>query len=80
MNLGTGRGITVKELVKAFENVWGQEINKQETQPRPGDIEGAYANADLALEFINWKSELDLEDGIRTAIAWGEKRKEILGY
>ncbi len=80
LNLGTGRGITVKELVKAFENVWGQEINKQETQPRPGDIEGAYANADLALEFINWKSELDLEDGIRTAIAWGEKRKEILGY
>jgi UDP-glucose 4-epimerase len=80
LNLGTGRGVTVKELVSAFENVYGQAISKTNVPPRPGDIEGAYANADLALRFIEWRAELSLEDGIRTALAWGKKRKEILGY
>ena len=80
LNLGTGRGVTVKELLGAFENVYGQAISKTDALPRPGDIEGAYANADLALRLIDWKSGLDLEDGIRTALAWGKKRKEILGY
>jgi UDP-glucose 4-epimerase len=80
LNIGTGRGVTVKELVTAFENVWGQEISKTEAPPRPGDIEGAYANADLAAKHLGWKAELDLEDGIRTALAWGKKRREVLGY
>ena len=49
INLGTGNGVTVKELVTAFEKVYGKTINKRETGPRPGDIAGSYTNADKAL-------------------------------
>ncbi len=80
INLGSGHGNTVKELVAAFEKVWGSPINKREGPRRPGDTAGAYANADKAWELLGWKTELSLEDGIRSALEWGRKRKEVLGY
>ncbi|MER3444328.1 MAG: UDP-glucose 4-epimerase GalE [Armatimonadota bacterium] len=80
INLGSGHGNTVKELVSAFENVWGSPINKREAPRRPGDAAGAYANADKAWELLGWKTELSLEDGIRTALEWGKRRQEVLGY
>ncbi|MBF6595929.1 MAG: UDP-glucose 4-epimerase GalE [Thermaceae bacterium] len=80
INLGTGNGVTVKELVAAFERVYGQTINKREAPPRPGDVAGAYANADRALELLGWKAEHSIDQGIQSALEWGSKRKEILGY
>lgn len=80
INLGTGLGITVRELVSAFEEVWGKEIAKAETPPRPGDVAGAFANADKALKLLGWKVELSIEQGIKDALEWGRKREGILGY
>lgn len=80
INLGTGNGVTVRELVAAFERVYGQQIPKREAPPRPGDVAGAYANADRALELLGWKAEHSIDEGIASALAWGQKRKEILGY
>ena len=80
INLGTGRGVTVRELVTAFEKVYGQEINKRETGPRPGDVAGSYTNADKALRLLNWKAELPIEQGIADALKWGELREKILKY
>lgn len=80
INLGTGHGVTVKELVAAFERVYGRPIPKREAPPRPGDVAGAYANADRALELLGWKAEHSIDQGIASALAWGNKRKEILGY
>ncbi|MER3553304.1 MAG: UDP-glucose 4-epimerase GalE [Meiothermus sp.] len=80
INLGTGNGVTVKELVAAFERVYGKTINKREAPPRPGDVAGAYANADRALELLGWKAEHSIDEGIQSALEWGNKRKEILGY
>jgi UDP-glucose 4-epimerase len=80
INLGTGKGVTVKELVTAFEKVYGQEINKRETPARLGDVAGAYANADTALRLIGWKAELPLEQGISDALKWGELRTGILDF
>jgi len=79
INLGTGRGVTVKELVTAFEKVYGQTINKVETEPRPGDIAGSFCNADTALHLLGWKAELSVEDGISDALKWDEKRSKLLG-
>ncbi len=78
INLGTGRGVTVHELVTAFENVYGQTINKRIAPPRPGDIAGSYASADKALAWLGWKAELPIEQGIRDALHWGEMRETIL--
>ncbi len=80
INLGSGRGVTVKELVRAFEKVYQKEIAKEEAPPRPGDVPGAYANADLAKELIDWEGTLSIEEGIADALKWNEVRKTILTY
>ncbi len=80
INLGTGNGVTVKELVTAFEKVYGKTINKRETGPRPGDIAGSYTNADKALRLLKWKTEFPIEKGIEDALKWGEVRETILKF
>ncbi|MEW6505153.1 MAG: UDP-glucose 4-epimerase GalE [Chloroflexota bacterium] len=80
INLGTGRGVTVRELVAAFEKVYGQPLPVREMPPRPGDVAGAYANADTAERLLGWKAQRSIEEGIADALRWGKKRKEILGY
>jgi len=80
INLGTGDGTTVRELVVAFENVFGRSVPITEAEGRPGDAIGAFANVDRAHELLGWHHELSLEDAIGSALAWGEKRQEILGY
>jgi UDP-glucose 4-epimerase len=80
INLGTGRGVTVRELVQAFEKVYGKEIRKAEQPPRLGDVAGAYANADTAQRLIGWKAELPIEQGIADALKWGELRGQILNF
>lgn len=80
INLGTGRGVTVREILDAFQKVYGQAIPVQEAPPRPGDIAGSYANADRAGELLGWEARHSIEQGITDALRWGKKRKDILGY
>lgn len=80
INLGTGRGVTVREIVAAFENVFGKKVPLRETPPRPGDVAGAYANADTAGRLLGWEATSSIEEGIASALKWGEIRKSILGY
>ena len=79
INLGTGKGVTVRELVEAFEKVYGQEISKQDAPPRPGDVAGAYANADRAAELLGWRAEMSIEQGLADALEWGKVREDLLG-
>jgi UDP-glucose 4-epimerase len=78
INLGTGRGVTVRELVTAFKKVYGQTINKLEKPPRPGDVAGAYANADTARNLIGWEARQPIENGIADALRWGKVRDQII--
>jgi UDP-glucose 4-epimerase len=80
INVGTGDGVTVRELITAFEKVFGQRVPVRKAPPRPGDAVGAYANVDKAREVLGWSSELSLEEAIASALAWGEKRQTVLGY
>ncbi len=80
INVGTGSGVTVRELVAAFERVFGQSVPVKEAPPRPGDAVGAFANVDKASDILGWHAELSLDDAIASALAWGRKRTEILGY
>jgi UDP-glucose 4-epimerase len=80
INLGSGNGVTVKELVAAFEKVYGKTINKVEAPPRDGDVAVAYANANRAAALLGWKTEYSIEDGIATALKWGELRNSILRF
>jgi UDP-glucose 4-epimerase len=80
INVGTGSGVTVRELVKSFEKVFGKEVPVREAPPRPGDAVGAFANVDKARDVLGWTSSLTIDDAIASALAWGRKRKEILGF
>jgi UDP-glucose 4-epimerase len=80
INLGTGRGITVREMVDAFEEVYGKTIKKEEKPPRPGDVAGSYANVNKARDLLGWEPQLSIKKGIEDALKWGEVRKQVLGY
>jgi len=78
INLGTGRGVTVRELVTAFEVVVDKEINKADGPRRPGDTAGSFCNADTAKNLLGWKAKLSIENGISDALKWGAKRDSVL--
>ncbi len=78
INLGNNKGTTVREMVTAFENVIGKEINKIETGPRDGDVPGAYANSEKARKLLEWKTELTIEEGIRDSLLWLKKWDSIV--
>jgi UDP-glucose 4-epimerase len=58
----------------------GRRFPKEEAPPRPGDVPGAYANADRAKELIDWEALLPIEEGISDALKWNEVRKNVLNY
>ncbi len=80
INLGNGKGVTVREMVAAFEKVWGSPIPKNDYPPRPGDVPGAYANGETARKLLGWEPKLTIEQAIADAIQWGKVRESILGY
>jgi UDP-glucose 4-epimerase len=80
INLGTGTGVTVKELVALFEKVIGKPVNKENAKPRLGDVPGAFANVSRAKELIKWEVSYSLEDGIRDALKWDEIRENIISF
>lgn len=69
-NLGSGQGTSVLELVQAFEKVNGVPVPYKIVDRRPGDIAICYADADKALEELNWKTEKTIEDMCRDTWNW----------
>jgi UDP-glucose 4-epimerase len=80
MNLGRGEGVSVLQLIAAFERVFGRSVPTREAPPRPGDAVGAYANVDRIADLVGWRAQESIDDAIASALAWSEKRHEILGY
>lgn len=61
-NLGTGKGVSVLEMVEAFEKANNVKINYKIVGRRPGDIAICYADSKKAEKELNWKAELGLKD------------------
>ena len=61
-NLGTGKGVSVMELVKTFEKVNGITIPYKITERRPGDIESVYSDAEKAKKRLHWETTCTIED------------------
>lgn len=79
-NIGTGNGVTVKELAAAFEEISGDPLNVAEGPSRPGDVAGVYTVSSKAADVLGWTAKLSETDAVRDAIAWLPVRKEMLGY
>ncbi|SIQ56062.1 UDP-glucose 4-epimerase [Chryseobacterium sp. RU37D] len=69
-NLGTGKGSSVLEVIKAFELANNVTVPYQICERREGDITIAYANPYKAEKELNWKSETSLEEALRTVWQW----------
>jgi len=72
INLGTGTGTTVRELVRAFERVTGQSVPLVFAGRRAGDTAGSYALSSRSHELLGWRAQRSLEEGIADSIRWAE--------
>ncbi|KAF2265705.1 UDP-glucose 4-epimerase [Lojkania enalia] len=77
-NLGTGKGSTVFDMIKAFSKVVGRDLPYQVVERRQGDVLDLTANPSLANQELKWKAELTLEDACADLWRWTENNPE--GY
>lgn len=70
INLGTGTGYSVLEIIKAFEVASSRPIPYEFKGRRPGDVASNYANADKALNDLKWRAKHDLASMCQSAWAW----------
>ena len=69
-NLGTGRGSSVIEVINAFEKAYGDKINYEIVERRPGDVPEYFANPLLANEEMGWRAEKSLDDMMTDTWRW----------
>ena len=77
VNLGTGNGTSVLEMVNAFEAATGREIPLNIAPRRPGDVASYYANPALAERLFGWKAKLGVAEMCRDAWKWQARRAGI---
>jgi UDP-glucose 4-epimerase len=70
VNLGTGKGYSVLNMIKAFENASGRKIHYKIVDRRLGDIDACYADSAYALKILNWKAERELDEMCEDAWKW----------
>jgi UDP-glucose 4-epimerase len=69
-NLGSGNGVSVLELIKAFEKVSGLSLNYKVGPRRAGDVVEVYANNNRAKSVLGWNPQYDLDAMMDTAWKW----------
>ncbi len=70
LNIGTGRGVSVREAIAAFEQVTGESVEASVGSRRDGDIEQIFASVEKAERVLGWRAERSLEEAMRDAWRW----------
>ena len=78
INLGTGTGTTVRELLAAFNSVVSPPVTAVEVARRPGDVAGAYTRSDRARVLLGWEPSHSLAEGITDSLRWAAVRDSVL--
>ena len=73
INLGTGNGYSVLEVIDTFEQVTGQSINYKFVGRRSGDIAECYADPEMARQVLDWQAEKNLNDMVADTWRWQQK-------
>ena len=77
-NLGTGHGVSVRELLNAFNKACGKELPYEVVGRRAGDVESCYADTSKAAEKLGWKATRTTEDACQDAWRWQSQNPD--GY
>ena len=77
-NLGTGRGYSVLEMVRAFEQASGRKVAYRIAARRPGDVASCYADPSLAAERLGWRAQLEIDR--MCADTWRWQSQNPQGY
>ena len=75
-NLGTGRGVSVLELIDTFEKATGVKVPYTIVERRPGDIIKVWADPSLAAEVLGWKAVIPLSETMRNAWRWQQRLRD----
>ena len=78
LNLGTGRGYSVLEVIRGFEAASGRPVPYRIVGRRPGDVAECWADATLARTVLDWRPEHDLDAMCRDAWRWQSRNPD--GY
>ncbi|SEK26789.1 UDP-glucose 4-epimerase GalE [Nitrosovibrio tenuis] len=79
VNLGTGTGYSVLDMIRAFEQVSGRPVPYKIAARRPGDIASCYADPKLARDLLGWRAERGLEEMCRDTWRWQSANPEGYG-
>jgi len=74
VNLGTGAGYSVIQMVKAFEKASGKKIPYEIVERREGDIAECYASTDYAKQYLNWKAEYNIRSMCEDSWRWQKNK------
>jgi|TARA_R110000737_G_scaffold292679_2_gene299223 UDP-glucose 4-epimerase len=77
INIGTGQGTSVLELISVFEKVTNNKLNYSVGPRRIGDVPAIFANASKAKSILNWEAKRTLEDSVRSAWKWEQYNSSL---
>ena len=78
INLGTGTGTTVRELVTAFNRVVDRPADTVDVPRRPGDVAGAFTRTDRARRLLDWQPQYSIAEAIADSLRWAAVRDAVL--
>jgi len=77
LNLGTGKGISIKQLMDTFRRLTGLEVPHEFAPPRAGDPPALYANPARAKEVLGWAARRDVDEILASAWRWQQKLEAV---
>ena len=78
INLGSGRGFSVLEIINEFQNQLDEKLNYKILGRRDGDLDKLLAKPEKAQKILNWDTKYNLSDIVKDSLAW--TKKYPLGY
>ena len=74
-NVGGGSGISVNELIKKIEETIGEEAKTKHIEKQKGDVKDTWADTSKTSAELNWKPEVEIEEGLRRFVEWFTSQK-----
>lgn len=78
VNLGTGKGFSVLEIINSFEKITGEKVPYQSAPRRLGDVPASYADPSYAKELLNWEAKKTLDEMIEDFWRWESLNRSII--